>query len=346
MIRFKNVMKGIMNTKAKKLLISFLVLFFVILFSALFWIFQNESFLNTTYVNLEIMIEKGDSPKKIYKTIFKDLQTPVGFKTYMVRIKRFGKEIKYGYYSSANVSLAGFLNNIENGVESTVKVTIPEGYNVYEISTALERMGVEDKNSIINAAFDPEIVKKITGENYASMEGFLFPGTYFFPKGCGAQKIFKTMYQEFRKNLPADFKKKASRLGLTEYEALTLASIVQKETYAESEAPIVASVFLNRLKTNMRLQADPTIIYGIFREFDGNIRRADINDSSNIYNTYKHWGLTPTPISNPSTVPLNAVINPAETNYLYFVAGKHGVHFFSETYEQHVENVNKYIRNR
>lgn len=333
-----------MNKLAKTTLVSFFVIAVTCLSVFAFWAFQNESFLEQTYVDMEIFINKGDSPNKVYETIFNDdIKTPIGFKTYLIRIKKFARDIKYGYYSSSNISLGDFLQNIKNGIETTIKITIPEGYNLYEIAMALERVGITKKDKIINKAFDKDTVRKITGENYPSIEGFLAPGTYFFPKSCDVEAIFKSMHADFKKNLPSDFKSKAAKLGLSEYEAVILASIVQKETYLETEAPVVASVFLNRLKTNMRLQADPTIIYGIYREFDGNIRRKNIDDSTNIYNTYRHNGLPPTPISNPSTISLNAVINPSDTNYIYFVANKKGTHFFSETYLEHLQNVKKYI---
>lgn len=332
-----------MNKLTKTLLISLGVAIATCIAACLFWVFQNESFLKRTYVNMEILINKGESPQKVYETIFNNIQTPIGFKTYLLKIKKFGRHIKYGYYSSANISLGDFIGNIKNGIETTIKVTIPEGYNLYEIAVALERVGIVNKDAVTQKAFNAEVVRNITGENYQSMEGFLAPGTYFFPKNFDIELIFKTMHEDFKNNMPADFKSKAAKQGLSEYEAIILASIVQKETYLETEAPIVASVFLNRLKSNMRLQADPTIIYGIYREFDGNIRRKNINDNTNIYNTYRHNGLPPTPISNPSVVALNAVVNPSDTKYLYFVANRKGSHFFSETYIEHLQNVRKYL---
>lgn len=176
------------------------------------------------------------------------------------------------------------------------------------------------------------------------MEGFLYPGTYKFPKNVTAYDIMKFMYDEFKKNLPADFEEKVKAHGLSFYDAINLASIVQKETYNEVEAPIVASVYYNRLKIRMRLQADPTILYGKFlrNNFEIKIGRSDLQDETNIYNTYKHYGLPPTPICSPSAIALEAVANPADTKYLYFVADKERKHLFSETYEQHRRYVNEY----
>lgn len=333
-----------MSKTSKKILVGMLIAIIVCVSSFIFWVIQNEYFLENTHINMEIQIDKGDNPKKVYKTIFKELKTPVGFKLYILKIKDFGKDMKYGYYSSANMSIGTLLTNIKEGTESTIKITIPEGYNIYEIAAAMERLDINDKERIIEAAFNPQIILAVAGTNYQSLEGFLSPGTYFFPKNINIEKMFKTMYATFKKNLPPDFEAKVAQMGLSEYEAIILASIVQKETYSKEEAPIVASVFLNRLKLNMRLQADPTIIYGIYRDFDGNIRKSNIRDETNIYNTYRHNGLPPTPISNPSATSIDAVTNPSSTKYLYFVANKRGIHFFSETYDQHVNNVNKFIR--
>lgn len=306
------------------------------------WLGVNAFFLKNTVITKEITISKGETLPAIYEDIFGGLDTPPGFKTYIGRVKQLGKRIKYGYYSAENISLEEFLSNIGKGIQSTVKVTIPEGFNIFEIASTLERMGVTGKESFIDDAFNKDVVISVTGEKYDSMEGFLAPGTYKFPKNHDNIMIIKALYSEFRRTFPTDFKEKAAEKGLTEYEALTLASIVQKETYSAVEAPIVASVFHNRLKLKMRLQADPTIIYGKYLDFDGNIHKKDIQDATNIFNTYRHGGLPPTPICNPSATALNAVINPADTNYIYFVADKKGNHLFSSDYRQHVNNVRKY----
>ena len=200
------------------------------------------------------------------------------------------------------------------------------------------------KDEFLSLVFNKEYVKKGTGNDYKSLEGFLFPGTYKLPKKFKVEYVVDTMYTDFKKYVPADFKEKVAAQGLTEYEAIILASIVQKETYNVFEAPIVASVYYNRLNIDMILQADPTILYGKFLrgEYEIKIGKADLRDETNIYNTYKHKGLTPTPICNPSLIALEAVANPAKTNYLFFVASKDGEHLFSETYDVHRRYVNEH----
>ena len=129
------------------------------------------------------------------------------------------------------------------------------------------------------------------------------------------------------------------------HQVVTLASIVEKETGASDERPKIASVFANRLRLNMRLESDPTVIYGV-SGFDGNLRRSDLDDTANLYNTYQHAGLPPGPIANPGLQALRAVIDPAPSKLLYFVSKNDGTHEFSETYAKHVEAVDRYQRRR
>jgi len=132
---------------------------------------------------------------------------------------------------------------------------------------------------------------------------------------------------------------------LARHEIVTLASIVEKETSVASERPLIAAVFLNRLKRGMRLETDPTVIYGI-ENFDGNLRRRDLEDTGNPYNTYRIAGLPPGPIANPGADALRAVVEPAESDYLYFVSRNDGTHHFSRSYREHTDAVNRYQKGR
>lgn len=328
----------------KKITVSIAAVCLLICAAFALWIFQNKSFLDNTLVTKEIFIGKGQGFSKLYEDLFGDQKAPFGMKEYLRKIKQVPQNMKFGYYSGENISLSSFLNNITNGVQSTVKVTVPEGANVFDIAKAVNKAGITSSQTFLDAAFDREVIRKITGGNYSSMEGFLFPGTYKFPKNFNEIKVLEAMYRNFKENLPPNFKEKAAEKGLTEYQALIVASIVQKETYKAEEAPLVASVFLNRLKINMPMQADPTILYGNFMRgrFEIKIDKKDLRDGTNEYNTYKIYGLTPTPISNPSFMALDAVSNPADTDFLYFVANKNGEHLFSNNYNSHRNYVNRY----
>ncbi len=303
---------------------------------------QNYAFLKSTSITDEINIKKSESFQSVYNRIFEDVKTPIGFDTYLKHVTKFNSNIKYGYYHADNITLHQYLNNIMEGKQTTTRVTIPEGFNLFQIAERLENLQILKSEEFIEAAFDRELIYEISGYEVSSMEGLLLPSTYQFAKYTEPKDILLTMHYYFKKSLPEDFEALAKKHNLTTYQVLILASIVQKETYSDKESPVVASVFLNRLKQKMRLQADPTIIYGKFLTFDGNITKSDIRDAGNVYNTYRHNGLPPTPICNIGVATLNATLNPADTKYLYFVADKNGKHLFSETYRQHTNYVNRY----
>ena len=152
------------------------------------------------------------------------------------------------------------------------------------------------------------------------------------------------LVEQFR-NAWKQVEARAAERGLAMHEVVILASIVEKETGNPDERPKIAAVFANRLRIGMRLESDPTVIYGV-TAFDGNLRRADLDDTANAYNTYQHAGLPPGPISNPGHGALRAVIDPAESKVLYFVSRNDGTHEFSETYSQHVDAVDRYQKRR
>lgn len=305
-----------------------------------YWIYSCESFLRETQVDTSITIRKGQTFPSVYNSLFGAYHTPPFFRVYVVKFLRIDQKIRYGYYEAKGISLRQFLSTILSGQEAAVKVTIPEGTNIFDIAKILAEKGLANEKDFIAACFDRELVNTMTGMEYPSMEGMLFPETYYIKKQSTPRDIISILYSGFVEHLPPSFYDDAERLGLTFYEALTLASIVQKETYDHAEGPMVASVFLNRLKKGMRLQADPTVIYGNYVDFNGNITKRDLQDRSNVYNTYRHGGLPPTPISNPGANVLAYAVNPAETTYLYFVADKSRKHLFSTTYEEHRQKVN------
>ncbi len=175
-----------------------------------------------------------------------------------------------------------------------------------------------------------------------SAEGWLFPDTYRFAPGVSDAEILRKAHAAMKKRLAEAWAARDTKVNLTTpYEALILASIVEKETGAGAERPIIASVFLNRLRTGMRLQTDPTVIYGMGASFDGNIRRKDLS-ADTPWNTYTRDGLPPTPIAMPGAASLHATLHPAQTDYLYFVSKGDGTHQFSKSLEEHNRAVAKY----
>jgi len=174
----------------------------------------------------------------------------------------------------------------------------------------------------------------------SDLEGYLFPDTYVVTRSTPAQQIVDRMVAQFRKNFTPEMAEKARALGLTPRQAVTLASIVQKESGLSREGPAIASVYLNRLKRGMRLQADPTVIYALKRNgaWKGTLYRSDYGYESP-YNTYVHDGLPPGPICSPGVNALKAAVAPARTEYLYFVADETGGHAFSRSFEEHLRAI-------
>jgi UPF0755 protein len=185
-------------------------------------------------------------------------------------------------------------------------------------------------------------LRTLFGVAEASLEGWFFPDTYRFVPGAADLEVLKRAHAAMNRRLAEAWSARAPDLVLkTPYEALVLASIVEKETGLAAERPMIAAVFLNRLKRSMRLQTDPTVIYGMGESFDGNIRKKDLG-ADTPWNTYMRDGLPPTPIAMPGAASLKAAVNPADSPYLYFVARGDGSHEFSRTLEEHNRAVAKY----
>jgi len=210
-------------------------------------------------------------------------------------------------------------------------LTIPEGWNFRQMMAAVRKHPelVQTLGDIDNAA----IMAKL-GWKKRHPEGRFYPDTYHFPTGTTDVKFLQRAYKIMETELKAAWEKRSDDLPLkTPYEALILASIIEKETGAAEERPLIARVFVRRLEKNMRLQTDPTVIYALGEAFDGNIRKRDLR-IKNPYNTYVYKGLPPTPIAMPGRAAIHAAVNPVESDALYFVAKGNGSHQFSATYRE------------
>lgn len=215
------------------------------------------------------------------------------------------------------------------------KLTVVNGWNIAQVLQTIEAQTKKPLPSY------PEIAQRL-GILQASPEGWIYPDTYLFAKGTDGLKILEQGHATMQQKLGAlwvQYPPAKNSPIQTPYQALILASIVEKEAYFSDEKPIIAGVFLNRLNKKMRLQSDPTVIYGMGKRFQGNLRKKDLQEDTP-YNTYIHKGLPPTPISMPDDASLRSVLNPAATDALYFVANKHNKkHYFSKTYEEHRQAV-------
>ncbi|OKY74930.1 MAG: hypothetical protein BM485_10850 [Desulfobulbaceae bacterium DB1] len=225
-------------------------------------------------------------------------------------------------------------------------LTIPEGSNVNQIADLLARGFDYDRDLVLQRVRDPELIKSF-GLAVPTLEGYLFPDTYHISRGQSLDAVISMMVQRF-KLVFSEISKHGHAAGVTKdkgmnrHDVVILASIVEKETALAEERPLIAAVFLNRLKVNMKLQADPTVIYGI-NDFNGNLTREDLQTPSP-YNTYTLPGLPAGPIANPGKESLAAVLHPADTADLYFVAKNDGSgsHFFSRSLDEHNKAVQRF----
>jgi UPF0755 protein len=231
------------------------------------------------------------------------------------------------------------LDTLLHGVPVLRKITIPEGSTMKEMAPWFEKEEIISAADLLLAFQNPELLQKYNIPA-TSFEGFLFPSTYLFPRNEKAAKIIQIMSEELQKNLQAADQEKAKALGWNTYQWITFASVIEKETGRPDEYGLVSSVFHNRLKKDMKLQSDPTVIYGI-PNYDGNIRKVDLQTDTP-YNTYTRKGLPIGPISNPGAAALHAAVNPDNTDYLYFVGNREGQHIFTKTYEEHLKAVREY----
>ena len=220
-------------------------------------------------------------------------------------------------------------------------VVVPEGYNIYEIASAVEQAGLGPAGDFVTAAKGDLFLLGDIDPDAKTLEGYLFPDTYQFTRIDSAHDIAAAMVHRFRQEA-----QKIELLGNADtHRIVTMASIVEKETAAAEERPRVASVYYNRLNRNMLLGADPTVVYAalIAGRYRGTIHQSDLEFDSP-YNTYKYPGLPPGPIANPGVASLQAAMHPAQTDYLYFVSDNNGHHRFARTLEEHTQNVAAYRR--
>jgi len=258
----------------------------------------------------------------------------------LARLKGVDRTIKAGNYEiERGVSLARLLDKLTQGDVSQTALTVVEGSTFADLMHALTAdASIVKSTSDLSSA---ELARKI-GIEENDVEGWFFPDTYFIASGSSDLALLRRAYRLMRTRLDDAWAKRTADLPLANaYDALILASIVEKETGREADRPLVASVFINRLRLGMRLQSDPTVIYGLGERFDGNLHKRDL-ETDTPYNTYLHEGLPPTPISLPGQASLDAVANPPKTPYLYFVARGDGSSEFSATLADHNRAVAKF----
>jgi len=286
-------------------------------------------------------IAQGSSMQKVTEQLHAQgiLKKPL-YLLFYARKQGLGDKIKAGEYRlTADLTYLSMLDLFVQGKVVEYNLTIVEGWNIHQVLQAL----AAEKQLVNSLAQIPisEVMQKVTGIA-RHPEGQFLPDTYQFTKGTSDIHFLKRAFSMKEKVLAQEWKLRAPNLPLQKpYEALILASIIEKETAQQDEYAKVAGVFVRRLQKGMLLQTDPTVIYGMGVDYKGNIRRKDLEQDT-AYNTYVHAGLPPTPIAMPGRQAIHAALHPDDSNALYFVATGDGGHYFSATLDEHLRAVRQY----
>lgn len=259
------------------------------------------------------------------------------------------RTLKAGEYSFEKpMSAAGVFAKLARGEVHLYALTVPEGYTRWDIAAEAERLRLAPREAFLKATENAALIRDLAPQA-TTLEGYLFPDTYHFARPADPARMVRTMVERFRSVYSEVVKDAANPRDLSPHELVTLASLVEKETGVPEERGLIAAVFYNRLRRGTMLACDPTVIYAARLTedgyFDGVINVSDLERPSP-YNTYLHAGLPPGPIASPGRAALEAVLNPPDSDYLFFVSNTEGGHFFAATSAQHARNVARYRRLR
>jgi UPF0755 protein len=329
------VLKGLM-----KLLASLLLLALVLVAAGVWWI---QHPLNTRQTTLDLSIEPGTSPKAVAQAVVDagaDVSAPMLYAWF--RLSGQSRQMRAGSYEIVpGTSPQRLLKMLVRGEESLRTVTIVEGWNWRQVRQALAK--AENLKPDSRVLSDEALMAQL-GRPGVAPEGRFYPDTYAYAKGASDLAVLQRAMKAMDKHVLQAWEARQPSVSVkTPEEVLILASIVEKETGKGSDRPMIAGVFNNRLRIGMRLQTDPTVIYGLGEAFDGNLRRIHLQ-TDNPWNTYTRAGLPPTPIAMPGKAALLAAVQPAKTQALYFVAKGDGSSHFSATLDAHNRAVNRYQR--
>ncbi len=284
-----------------------------------------------------------------FKSLAKDLERKSFIKNslwFVMASKIMGKSghLKVGEYRiTSAMSPLEIIQVLSSGKSIDYAFTVSEGLNIFEIAQLFESQGFGSRAEFLAEAKNPALIQELLGENLPTFEGYLYPETYRITKKTKAKDLIQTMVKRFLKI----YQSLAPHGSFSRHQLVTFASLVEKETGAPEERPLIASVFYNRLKKNMRLQTDPTLLYGKALDQGAyilNLTKKDLM-TQHPYNSYLNHGLPPGPIANPGIESFKAVLQPANSSYLFFVSKNNGTHIFSETYEAHSKSVQQFQKN-
>lgn len=317
------------------------------LFAATYLYFQLKP---SSGVSEKVVIEVTPGP---FKNVIDDLHEKQIIKnkrlfSLIATFTKADQKIKMGEYEiTTDMWPHQILTILVSGKSVQRSFTVQEGLNIFEIAQIFELNKIASAESFLKLVRDPKYTEKLIGFKAPSLEGYLYPDTYFYTKGMTLDKIIHMMVSHFNEVINEEAPQLQENKVLR-HKMVILASMIEKETGAPEERPTISSVFYNRMKKNMRFQSDPTIIYGIAVQkgaMGNNIRKSDIL-AKTPYNTYTIPSLPLGPIANPGKEAILAALKPEKTEYLYFVSMNEGRHYFSRTYQEHDEAVKKYQKDR
>jgi UPF0755 protein len=272
---------------------------------------------------------------------------------WLVRYEGVDAQLEAGEYElRPSMTMNELIDSLQHGRLREVSVTIPEGKRAEEVAASLEERGVVENDvflGLVRSTSPPyDFVQDLPPDAPASVEGFLFPETYLIPVDYEAEQVLDLMLTTFAESFSSDMRQAAAEAGISVYDVVTLASIVEREAVVAEERPVIASVYLNRLEQGMYLQSDPTVQYALgYQEDAGQWWKIPMSLEEDVqidspYNTYMYPGLPPGPICSPGLASMQAVLEPADTPYLFFFSKFDGSHAFAETYEEHLHNQELY----
>ena len=290
-----------------------------------------------------VNIEKGSNWKKVAVTLKgQGLISDDEMFYWMIRENKWGTSLKTGEFSfSGNVSPIDVAKKIMSGKVRLYSFTIPEGYNKFDAAGVFKGIDwIEGSGKFLEICHDKNFLNSIGAKGKQSCEGLLFPSTYHFPKGVDIIAVMTKMADQMKVVLKK-YETEMGKLDFDAYDFLKLASIIEKETGVKEEQPMIASVFLNRRRIGMKMQTDPSVIYGLLPKFTGNLTRKDLM-TDHPWNTYTRYGFPATPLCFPGEGAIKSIVYPDDTKYLYFVATGKGYHYFSKTLVEHNAAVEHY----
>lgn len=338
-----------MNNIRKTTKITSLLILFVLLVTLSGMIFDFILFINSPASSKaklrQVNIPSGLDVDNITRLLFDNgiISSRNKFKLY-VRLRGAGARLKAGEYQFTTfMSPRDVLEKLLKGERILKKITVPEGFTMRQVAGLMAEHHLGSYEEILALMKNRDFIKEL-GIDAPTLEGYLFPDTYLYSSTQGPRDIIKEMVRQFNEHFEKIWENRAPDNPLSRYEILILASMVEKEAMVDEERPLIAGVFMNRLKKGMLLQCDPTVIYGL-EKFNGKLTRKDLA-SRTPYNTYLVKGLPPGPICNPGLSSLKAAANPAPVKYLFFVSTNNGHHYFSENIRDHINAVRKYQRRR